>query len=58
MCLGCNAGVTPCGRQREDRVIGIVKRVNDVMRRARMVRVLLVDSKRYRARLRPKNERR
>src|ERR1043166_8251743 len=43
MRFGRDTGVTPCGGQREYRVIGIVEGVNDVMRGAGMVRVLLVN---------------
>ena len=42
-------GITSRRRQGQDCVFRIVKRVNDVMRRARMIRILLIDLERNRA---------
>ena len=44
-----DARVTTRGRQGENRVVRIVKRVNDVMRRAGMIRILLIDLERDRS---------
>ena len=52
MCFGRDVGVPTRRGQRQNRVIRIVKRVNDVVRRAWMVGVFLVNSERDRAGLR------
>src|SRR5215216_7050568 len=52
MCFGSDVSVTARGRQRENRVIRIVKRMNYVVSGARMIRVLLIDVERDRAGLR------
>ena len=51
MRFGRDAGVTSRRGQGDDRVLRIVESVNDVMRCARMVWVLLINLKRNRARL-------
>src|SRR5262245_41692013 len=49
MRFGRDARVSTRRGQRENRVLGIVESVNDVVRGARMVRVLLIDLERDRA---------
>ena len=50
MCLRRDARVTTRSRKSENRMVRIVKRMNDVVRSAGVVRILLVDLERNRPR--------